>query len=31
MLKLKIDRELYKMTESGEIDEINQSWIKKGD
>lgn len=30
LLKGKIDRELYKMTESEEINEINQSWIKKG-
>ena len=30
MLKAKIDRELYKMTESEEINEINESWIKKG-
>ncbi len=27
---IKIERELYKMTESDEINEINVSWIKKG-
>ncbi len=30
LMKIKIERELYKMTESDEIPEINLSWIKKG-
>jgi hypothetical protein len=29
-IKMQVERELYKMTESDEIHEINLSWIKKG-